>query len=63
MSYIIRLHPAIQIEYNEAYEWYEDRSKGLGERFINAVRLKIGEITLNPEVYGSKGIKNSEKRW
>ncbi len=57
MSYIIRLHPATQIEYNEAYEWYEDKSKGLGERFIKAVRHKIAEIALNPEVYGSKGNK------
>lgn len=57
MNYSYKLHPLVQEDYNEAYEWYEDQQKGLGERFVQAVRGKINEILINPEVYGSKGNK------
>jgi hypothetical protein len=40
MSYICRLHPLIQQDYSEAYVWYEDKQKGLGERFLKAVSKK-----------------------
>ena len=55
MSYTCRLHPLVSRDYNEAYQWYEDIRKGLGERFLKAVRKKIDEITLSPELYSSKG--------
>ena len=55
MSYIYRLHPLTKQDYDEAYEWYEDKQKGLGERFLRAVRKKIEEIALHHEAYGSKG--------
>lgn len=54
MSYSFRLHPHVKKDYDEAYEWYEDRQKGLGENFLKAIRKKIEEISLHPEVYGSK---------
>lgn len=57
MSYTYRLHPLTKQDYDEAYTWYEDMHKGLGERFLNAVRKKIEEIVLIPEAYGSKGHK------
>lgn len=54
MSYAIRLHPLVKQDYDEAYEWYEDRQKGLGERFLQAARLKTEEIALHPDAYSSK---------
>src|SRR3954469_17671038 len=57
MSYTYRLHPLTRQDYDEAYEWYEDRQSGLGERFLKAVRKKIEEIVLHPEVYSSKSNK------
>lgn len=57
MSYTYRLHPLTRQDYDEAYAWYEDKQKGLGERFIKAVRQKIEEIALHPEVYGSRNYK------
>ena len=57
MNYSYRLHPLIQQDYDDAYEWYEDKQKGLGERFLKAARKKIEEIALHPGVYGSKGNK------
>jgi len=57
MSYTYRLHPLTKQDYDEAYEWYEDKQKGLGERFLKPVRKKIEEIVLHPEAYGSKANK------
>lgn len=57
MSYTCRFHPHIQQDFDDAYAWYENEQEGLGERFIKAVRLKIEEIALQPEVYGSRGNK------
>jgi plasmid stabilization system protein ParE len=54
MSYTYRLHPLTKQDYDEAYEWYEGKQKGLGERFLKSVRKKIEEIVLHPEAYGSK---------
>jgi plasmid stabilization system protein ParE len=57
MSYTCRFHPLTQQDYNEAYGWYEDKQKELGERFAKAVRQKVEEIALHPEVYGSRSSK------
>ena len=57
MSYTYRLHPLIRQDYDEAFGWYEDRQKGLGERFIKAVRQTIEQIILHPETYGSRSNK------
>ena len=57
MNYAYLLHPLALNEYNEAYTWYEDKQRGLGERFIKAVRLKIEEIVQHPETYGSRDKK------
>ena len=54
MSYHLRLYPKAVEDYSEAYTWYEDKLKGLGERFINAVRVRLEDKVLNPESYGSK---------
>lgn len=47
MSYTCLFHLLTQQDYDEAYE---DKQKGLGERFVKAVRKKIEEIILYPEV-------------
>jgi|GEM_PF-5833677 len=38
MSYSCQFHHLIQLEFDEAYDWYEAGKKGLGERFIEEVR-------------------------
>ncbi|MEO7800421.1 MAG: type II toxin-antitoxin system RelE/ParE family toxin [Ginsengibacter sp.] len=57
MTYTYIFHPLTKEDYNEAFEWYENKQKGLGERFLQAVRKKIEEIVLQPEAYGTKGNK------
>lgn len=52
MSYQSIFHPQAEEEYFEAYQWYEEKQKGLGERFEKMVELRLQQITLNPENYG-----------
>ena len=42
-------------DYMAAYEWYENKQEGLGNRFLKEVRLKMDAVTQYPEVYSSKG--------
>ncbi len=55
MSYSHLLHPLAYQDFIEAYVWYEEKHKGLGDRFAIAVSEQIINITENPKVYGSKG--------
>jgi hypothetical protein len=34
-------HPIENKEYNEAYQWYEDRLEGLGGRFAEAIESSV----------------------
>ncbi len=58
MSFSYRLHSLVQKDLEEGYSWYEDREKGLGERFLTAVEKKIQSIISQPEVYGSRNSKS-----
>src|SRR5689334_17026680 len=58
MSYTYQVHPLVEQDFYEGYEWYEDKQKGLGERFIPTVFKKINEILVNPEVYGRRSNKS-----
>lgn len=55
MSYTYWLHEKVQKDFDEAYEWYEDKKIGLGNEFLSAVEDKIAEIVANPTYFGSKG--------
>ncbi len=52
MNYTYQIHPLVEKDFEEGYIWYEERQKGLGERFINAVDAKIKQILQSPEAYG-----------
>jgi hypothetical protein len=57
MSYTVCFHPQVQQDYFEAYIWHEEKQKGLGERFLSTVRLKMHEIAEHPHFYGSRSRK------
>jgi len=61
MSYTYYLHPLIKQDYEDAYCWYEEKQKGLGERFIKAVRKKMDEIASQPESFGIKTNKKYQE--
>ena len=50
----IELYPLAQQELSEAYQWYENRSQGLGKKFIQAVEKRLNEIANHPERYAKK---------
>ena len=54
MSYPYRLHAQAHVEYIEAYEWYELRQPGLGNRFMNAVEKRLKQISQHPEYFGKR---------
>ena len=38
-------------ELHESFEWYENRTEGLGKRFVNAVDKSLDIIQLNPAAF------------
>ncbi len=54
MNACIKLHPAAIAELRESYQWYEERSEGLGNRFIASVNKRLNEIAEYPERYAKK---------
>src|SRR4051812_48459989 len=53
----LEFHSDTAIDYDEAYSWYEERSEGLGERFLADVRDIINVIVANPEIFSVKSKK------
>ena len=47
--------PKAQKEIIDAWEWYEDKQQGLGDRFLKEVHNKIKSIAANPLHYPLKG--------
>ncbi|MFI5124060.1 MAG: type II toxin-antitoxin system RelE/ParE family toxin [Chitinophagales bacterium] len=54
MTYRIELHPEALLELKESYQWYQERSDGLGLRFMGLINRRINEIAINPEIYTRK---------
>jgi plasmid stabilization system protein ParE len=54
MSYSAVFLPKAQQELLEAWEWYEDRQTGLGDRFKVQLFAKVNTILNNPEYYECK---------
>ena len=50
----IELHSGAQKELAEAFHWYEERSSGLGLRFIEAVNKRLVELSHYPERYAKR---------
>ena len=50
---MLRLHQLAQDEIREAAAWYEERSPGLGKRFVSAVRDVFESLESNPRQYAS----------
>jgi len=46
MGFRRRFHHLVQEDYDEVFEWYEKQQMGLGERFIDAVRITVDQIIL-----------------
>jgi len=51
MPYKLIILPKVILEINEIALWYEEKQKGLGKRFINAVKNEINIVRQNPLKY------------
>jgi plasmid stabilization system protein ParE len=52
MSYVLRLLPDAQAEYDEAAEWYEQQQPGLGVDFVAKVGDVFARIERTPRMHG-----------
>ena len=54
MIFQVELHPLAQQELHDSYQWYEERSSGLGKRFLAAIEERINDIAEHPESFNKK---------
>lgn len=47
----VNIHELASKEFDEAIEWYELQSKGLGEQFKKSVIAQVNNIKMNPKWY------------
>ena len=54
MAYPYRLNRKAHEEYINAYEWYEERRSGLGDRFMQKTEERLLQISNHPEYFGKR---------
>ena len=53
MSWIVEFEPPAQAEIAEAFEWYEQKSYGLGGDFLRVVAAAAEQLARSPESFRS----------
>ena len=48
-----RYHPLFDCDVREAANWYDCRSPGLGDRFVDAVRVAVDRVIEDPERFAA----------
>lgn len=51
MNFTVAFQPDAVEDINDAYNWYEERRKGLGAKFLQAVEACISSIVNNTKAY------------
>ena len=52
--YKIEVLKTAEIEFEEAFDWYEQRQSGLGNRFLREISSYLDSIAENPFKYAAK---------
>ena len=52
MSGRIRYHPLFDCDVREAAGWYDRRSPGLGDAFVELVRATVDDVIADPHRFG-----------
>src|SRR4051812_48587655 len=60
MAYDLVFHTEVETDVSEAYNWYEDKEEGLGERFLIELVGCYKKLQDHPEFY-SKSSKHYRK--
>ena len=51
MSLPLVFQAGVRDEISEAYDWYEEQGRGLGEDFLAAVQVVLDRIEKDPEIH------------
>jgi plasmid stabilization system protein ParE len=51
MTYQVIVRPEAEREIQEAFDWYEERSEGLGLEFLRAADACLSTVRRNPEAF------------
>ena len=51
MTFSIVLRPEARAEFDEAFDWYEQRRAGLGAEFAERVHAAFRQISVMPELH------------
>lgn len=51
MSYSLLIRPEAELDIQDAYQFYESRSQGLGSEFVRAIDACFSKIGRNPMAY------------
>ena len=62
MDFDVKISSKAYKEYYNAYEWYEKKLAGLGDRFEDSLARQIGFISRNPLIYASKKLDTREAK-
>lgn len=49
----VRYHPLFDCDVREAARWYDRRSPGLGDAFVEAVRRRTDDVIADPERFAT----------
>lgn len=53
MDRSIRYHPLFDCDVREAAEWYDKRSEGLGDAFVEIVRESVNKVIADPQRFAN----------
>ena len=64
VKYQIRFRPEVVDDLTNGSKWYEDRTVGLGAKFLDECRVVIDRITESPEhaAAGLRGVRSTRLR-
>ena len=54
----IKLSASAQRELEDSFDWYEEQSVGLGDRFAEVIYISLNSISNSPEAYNKKKANN-----
>ena len=55
MNYTLIFHDLVEADLDAAYEWYENKQEGLGERFLIELVACYAQLEIHPEYYSKAG--------
>jgi len=55
VNYSLTYHDKVEADIENAYQWYDEKQEGLGERFFTELAVSCTQIMEHPEYYSKTG--------